>query len=774
MMDSTFRRRLIEGQDVILEGVAAGRDTGDLLEQAAGLVERCVPGVRVAVLSVDTEHRTLTPAAGRGMPDDLLRAMQGAGSPADPWSAAVASGRAVIGAAASRNGRGAVATEEGPVGCWCFPILLAEEVVAVLVGCTAEAREPTAAERDVFDRCARTMAVVLRRSTDVSHLESVEARYRMLIHEMPLVAYESDRHGQVRLFISPQVESALGLTAASEEATAGIVEQWKRALHPDDREAVLRDWQRAQSEGRTWDAEYRLQRSSGDVIWVRNVDTPVHDEHGRAVGRQGIIFDVTSRVDALNALHAAERRFQTLVERLPAVTYIDGLDIEPSYASPQIERLTGMTPEQWLDEWEEAIHPDDRERVVENYRENARTGSPFEIEFRVVRPDGKVSWVSDRAAAVQSAEGNRLFQGVMLDITAQKQAEMAERESQRRFREMLEAVQLAAVITEVDGTISFCNDHFLALSGYTADEVFGQNWEQLFVPPGELANRTFFAHLRRGHVIPHEITTMRTRSGELRTISWSSTPLRDAAGRVASAASIGEDVTDRIRAERALRESEERRRLVMAEMLRAAEEERTQIATELHDDTVQIMTATLLSLDRLTKAIERGDGDHVSASIAAARSTLAAAVERTRRLMFELRPPLLESAGLDPALRDLAETAAEEAGFDWSASISVGRYPEAVETLAYRTAQEAISNARKHSRARSLHLALAEDAGQLRGEVRDDGDGFDVRQALDRHTKRMHMGLDTMIERVRMAGGEIAVESAKGRGTTVRFRIPAA
>jgi signal transduction histidine kinase len=142
--------------------------------------------------------------------------------------------------------------------------------------------------------------------------------------------------------------------------------------------------------------------------------------------------------------------------------------------------------------------------------------------------------------------------------------------------------------------------------------------------------------------------------------------------------------------------------------------------------------------------------------------------------MFELRPPLLESQGLDPALRDLAVTAAAEAGFEASAEIAVGRYSEAVETLAYRTVQEAISNARKHARASTLRLALAESDGHLQGEVVDDGCGFDVGQALDRRTRRMHMGLDTMIERVRMAGGEIAVESARGSGTTVSFRIPTA
>jgi PAS domain S-box-containing protein len=714
--------RLLEGQEALLSGVAAGTPTDELIALLVGLAERCLPGLRCTVHLAD-RPRSASP-------------------------------------------------DRSP--CLVVPVILGSRAVAEIALYGPEHREPTPAERALVDRCSTLLSVVLRREADIRHSAAIDGRYRMLIREMPVVAYETLADGQMRIFVSPHIESVLGLRSQQLER-GEVAESWRAMLHPEDRDAVAADWSRALEEGRTWDSEYRMIRPDGDVVWVRNVDMVVHDGQGHPIGRQGVIFDVTSHVDTLNALRLAESRWRSLVERLPAVTYIDGLGYEPSYASPQIEELTGMTPEQWLEEWEQALHPDDRERIVDEYYRHAANGERLEAEFRVVRPDGKISWVSDRAAPVPSSDGKRtLYQGVMLDITAQKEAETAERESERRFRELLETVQLAAVITDIDGTITFCNDHLVALSGYGRDELVGQRWLDVFVDTQEVTTRVFFHQLEEGRVIPHDVADMRTRSGELRTVSWSSSPLRDADGRVVSAASIGEDVTDRLRAEQALRESEERRRLVMAEMLRTAEEERTRIAIELHDDTVQVMTATLLSLDRLTSAIERGDGDRVAASVTAARTTLAAAVERTRRLMFELRPPLLESQGLDPALRDLAATAAAEAGFEVEAEIRAGRYPEAVETLTYRTAQEAITNVRKHAGARSLRLKLAERDGQLHGEVSDDGCGFDVTQALDRRTRRMHMGLDTMIERVRMAGGDIAVESSQGAGTTVTFRIPAA
>ena len=713
----------LDGQEQLLAGVAAGSPTEQLTAALKDLVERCLPGLECSIQLADDPG----------------------GGPA-----------------------------HGRAPCFSLPVNLGDQHVATIELYSAEERDPTPEERALVSRCATLLAVVLRRDADLRHGDAIDSRYRMLIREMPVIAYETSVDGHMRLFVSPHIETVLGFS--SQELRRGeVAEAWRAMLHPQDREAVASDWERALDEGRTWDGEYRMVRPDGEIVWVRNVDMVVHDGQGRPAGRQGVIFDVTSHVDTMNALRLADSRWRALVERLPAVTYIDGLDYEPSYASPQIEDLTGMTPEEWLERWEEALHPDDRERIIGTYYRHAREGRPLEAEFRIVRPDGKISWVMDRAAPVPSSDGRRtLLQGVMFDITAQKEAEEAERESERRFRGMLETVQLAAVITEIDGTITFCNDHFIALSGYARDELIGRTWLEVFVTPSELTTRVFFHELAEGRVIPHDVATMRTRSGEVRTISWSSTPLRDARGRVVSAASIGEDVTDRLRTEQALRESEERRRLVMAEMLRTAEEERTRIATELHDDTIQVMTATLLSLDRMTMAIERGDPERVGDALATARATLAAAVERTRRLMFELRPPVLESQGLDPALRDLAATAAAEAGFEASTEISVARYSEATETLTYRTVQEAISNTRKHARATSLRLVLAERDGQLQGEVADDGCGFDVRQALDRRTRRMHMGLDTMIERVRMAGGEIAVESSQGAGTTVTFRIPAA
>ena len=150
---------------------------------------------------------------------------------------------------------------------------------------------------------------------------------------------------------------------------------------------------------------------------------------------------------------------------------------------------------------------------------------------------------------------------------------------------------------------------------------------------------------------------------------------------------------------------------------------------------------------------------------------LADALDRTRRLMFELRPQVLQREGLAAAIEELA------ADGPWSrhtVEIDVPRQSDTTEALVYRTIRELIINARKHSQASRLRVSGAVQDGDLVFEVQDDGVGFDLERALDRDLMRLHLGLDTSAERVRVAGGELLIESEPGKGARFRLRLPVA
>jgi signal transduction histidine kinase len=222
----------------------------------------------------------------------------------------------------------------------------------------------------------------------------------------------------------------------------------------------------------------------------------------------------------------------------------------------------------------------------------------------------------------------------------------------------------------------------------------------------------------------------------------------------------------------ALDTSARQRRQAQAALLRSAEQERTRIATDLHDDTVQVMTATLLSLDRLVRSMRELGRDDLVDQARTASETLSLAINRTRTLMFELRPPLLLASGLPAAAGQLLRVLAAEEGFEGVIECDFDRLPEPVELLAYRTLAELLSNVRRHATASQVSVRLALDGEVLAGEVADDGAGFDVRRALDRSTDPLHLGLDSTAERLRLAGGGLEIESTVGEGTVARLRIP--
>ena len=214
------------------------------------------------------------------------------------------------------------------------------------------------------------------------------------------------------------------------------------------------------------------------------------------------------------------------------------------------------------------------------------------------------------------------------------------------------------------------------------------------------------------------------------------------------------------------------RRRALDDLLRAEEVERERIATELHDDTIQVMTAALVTIDRMTPAVRAHDTERIAQVLPPTRTMLADAVERVRRLTFELHPPLLEAHGLPGALPDLIDRAARAVALETDVVVEVGRYAFAVEDLAYRIVREAIADARGHVGTSRLEVDIREHRGALHGRVWDNGTGAPGRRSDDRPRMLRHLSLERLAERVRLAGGEVEIRSVPGHGTLVAFRLP--
>jgi signal transduction histidine kinase len=217
-----------------------------------------------------------------------------------------------------------------------------------------------------------------------------------------------------------------------------------------------------------------------------------------------------------------------------------------------------------------------------------------------------------------------------------------------------------------------------------------------------------------------------------------------------------------------LRRVDGTRKMLLTRLVQAQEEERTAIANDIHDDSVQVMTAVSMRLDLLRKQLQDPDE---RASLLGLAETVRAAINRLRGLMFELHPPALDRDGLAAVLRQSLQRVADEAGVVATFEHHLGCEPVAeTRIIVYRIAQEALANVRKHARAQSVKMQLEEQGGGIITRIRDDGDGFDAERRVD--SPAGHMGLTAMRERAELAGGWLKVGSSPGAGTSVEFWLP--
>lgn len=223
----------------------------------------------------------------------------------------------------------------------------------------------------------------------------------------------------------------------------------------------------------------------------------------------------------------------------------------------------------------------------------------------------------------------------------------------------------------------------------------------------------------------------------------------------------------------AARERERVRAEMLGQVIEAQEAERARVARDLHDEIGQSLTSVLLGLRLVEDSLARPDLDveECRQRTGEVRDLVADALRQVRTLAFDLRPTVLDDLGLVAALRRLInEVASRNAltvdlalnGLDADARLA----PE-LETVVYRVVQEALTNVIRHAAASSASVVIACDTGWLRAVVEDDGQGFDPDVA-----HRGSLGLAGMSERAALVGGRLAIDAARGRGTTVRLEVP--
>lgn len=578
--------------------------------------------------------------------------------------------------------------------------------------------------------------------------------------------------------------------------------------------------------------------------------------------------EVNQRIAAQRALRDSERRHRTLIERMPAVTYVVEArpDGETLFVSPQTQDLLGFAPQEFFDDaglWDRLVHRDDLQRVRASRDRLSAPGMTGSIEYRLIARDGRVVWVREEAGVLGDGQDEGLvIQGVLVDVTEHQRMEQALRESEQRLRAVLSNAPVLLLAVDAEGTITLAE----GLGGAAEAQGLGRVGQNVFAELDHLGEmQTSIARAIAGQNAVCELHLPDGRRLDLRC-----SPLRGVNGRVDGAIAVGTDITERRRAEQAVW-AERRRLYSLLNVLPAyvaligrdhqihfanhcfleefrdpgddpcfavqlgrdtpcplcpleriltehepedwewplpgghifhvwgypfteldgtelvlvlgvdvtaqremekrinetSEQERRAIGRDLHDTLGQELTGLAFLIKSFARTIAEQapeESDHAEQLVTVANR----AVSRVRALARGLDPVGLDREGLSAALRELAEHVHAVYGLDVEVHCDGDVDPgsEAVGTHLYRIAQEAMSNAAKHARARSLHLELRRHDDALVLKVADDGEGFTAGD------QPAGMGLRTMRHRSHAVGGVLHIDSRPGQGTRVTCSVP--
>lgn len=402
----------------------------------------------------------------------------------------------------------------------------------------------------------------------------------------------------------------------------------------------------------------------GRTILCEWYNTPLVDAVGEIVGYASLVQDITERVQAETALRESRRRLATVISNLPGAVYRCRADGPRTveFLSEGYRALTGVDPAEVVgrsaDRHSARIHPEDRQRELDEIYEAIRQKRHFQIEYRLYHASGELRWIWEQGIGVFDAEGKlEAIEGFSADITGYKRAEAA----LQRARDELEQ---------------------------------------------RVAERT------------------------------------------------------------AALEAEQH---ALRRMMMASDHERRLVTYELHDGVAQQLTAATLRLQALLQQLG-GDAAEAAAEGAAALETLRRASSELRGVMSRLRTPVLDKFGLVDAIDDMQaqlQSGPSAPHIDFHADVAFGRLEPTLENALFRIAQEALTNACRHSRSDRVRIELVQHGERGVLEVRDWGRGFEPTDVAENR-----FGLEGIRERTRLLGGTCTIDSQPGRGTTVRVEFP--
>jgi PAS domain S-box-containing protein len=354
-------------------------------------------------------------------------------------------------------------------------------------------------------------------------------------------------------------------------------------------------------------------------------------------------------------------------------------------------------------------------------------------------------------------------------VRAQLQAERALSQSEARFERIAENAPDMIFRWSYARGFEYVSPSSVDVIGYTPEEHYadpGLGYRSIYLEDVPIYESVFSDFADPEGPRRYCVIRWHHKEGHTVHVEMRMTPLFDEHGNLLAVEGIARDISQHVRARERLRE-------LTARLTNAHEEERRRIAHELHDEVGQALTIAKMRMQMARNALPE-DADDVRDRLEMLDELIRETLQDVRALSHELRPPLLDEMGWEPALESLCESFSQRTGLPVT-FISPGDYlrldPDS-ELVAYRVVQEALTNTVRHAQAREAVVRAAMHDDKLDITIEDDGIGFDIDAIMQTDYTDVGIGLLGMRERVDTVGGEIDLTTSPGNGTRIHLVLP--
>ncbi|WP_419662221.1 two component system sensor histidine kinase [Desulfosarcina variabilis str. Montpellier] len=500
-------------------------------------------------------------------------------------------------------------------------------------------------------------------------------------------------------------------------------------------------------------------RNLEELVRSRTRDLTLINEH--------LINEIEERKKVEKSLRESQERHRIIFDGSRDAIFISGADGSLLIFNRSASQLTGYQPHELqklkMFDLYAKVNP---ERHTDFFK-RLLSGQSISGEVQIDRKDGRTIFAEFSSRKIVYS-GKPCAHTIARDITARKMSEAALRRSEAKYRHLVQNASSIIIRYDQLGHLTFLNEYARKFFGFSESEIIGLNILGSIIPWRSSSGRDYRALMigflkHPEHYPTYEMENVR-RDGSRAWIAWTNNPIRDKKGNIIEILSVGVDVTQR-------KQAQEQVQFLTHQLIKAQENERLKISQDLHDHIAQDLSTLKISLETLFK----DQGPETKVKIASLSDILQRSIAAVRDMAYDLRPPGLDQLGLVKTLylycEDFSKSNAVEIDFA-AAGMDELNLEYETEINIYRLIQEALNNTKRHAEANQVTIRLVASSPDIVLRIKDNGKGFDVNDRRKKALKEKRMGLQSMVERVRLLQGKINIQSRPNKGTYILIEIP--